>query len=127
MTRSEPLRITLLCEDRMQEQFFATICEEHGWRVIDRHVAPLGRGAASQWVRKQLYERTLLHRKWRRENRALLVGVDGDNVGVSGRREELNAELHSRGAPPWNPAKPLRCSCPPGASRRGSSSCTMGR
>jgi hypothetical protein len=95
MARSDPLRITLLCEDRMHEQFFAAICEEHGWRVVDRHVAPRGRGSAEQWVRKQIYERVLQHRRWRRENRALLVGIDGDKVGVSSRRDELDSELRS--------------------------------
>lgn len=100
MARSEPLRITLLCEDRRQEQFFASICEEHGWRVIDRHVAPRGRGSAEQWVRKQISTRVQLHRRWRRENRALLVGIDGDKVGVSRRREELDTELRDRGLAP---------------------------
>jgi hypothetical protein len=84
----------------MQEQFFASICEEHGWRVVDRHVAPRGRRSAEQWVRKQIYTHVLQHRRWRRENRALLVGIDGDKVGVSSRWEELNTELRNRGQVP---------------------------
>jgi hypothetical protein len=99
MKSHEALRITLLCEDRMQEQFLTAICEEHGWQVIDRHVAPAGLGAGSQWVRKQFPERVLYHRRWRRENRALLVAIDGDNVGLAGRCEECNAELTKQGKP----------------------------
>ena len=98
MTRnSRALRITLLCEDRLQEQFFVTVCEEQGWQVIDRHVAPRGHGAASQWVREQFSERVMYHRRWPREQRALLVGIDGDNMGVSDRNTELDAKLRATG------------------------------
>ncbi|HYO65769.1 MAG TPA: hypothetical protein VEU33_06770 [Archangium sp.] len=81
----------------MQEQFFVAVCEEQSWQVVDRHVAPRGHGAASQWVREQFSERVMYHRRWPREQRALLVGIDGDNMGVSERQLELDMKLRAHG------------------------------
>jgi hypothetical protein len=112
MAKNEPLRITLLCEDRMQEQFFAAICEEEGWQVVDRRVAPKGIRSAEQWVREQLPTWVLQYRKWRRENRGLMVGIDGDKVGVPGRRDSLNARLRGQGQAAMDPGEAIALMVP---------------
>jgi len=112
MAKNEPLRITLLCEDRMQEQFFAAICEKESWQVADRRVAPMRVRSAEQWVREQLPTWVLQYRKWRRENRGLMVGIDGDKLGVSGRRDSLDAKLRSQGQAAMNPGEAIAMMVP---------------
>ncbi len=90
MTR---LRVCVLCEDRAQERFFRRLLEPRHGRRIKFEVAPDGKNA-STWVLKN-YAR--LAREWIRkhpaENKALVVAIDGDNIGVAHRQRQLAEEL----------------------------------
>lgn len=82
------MRLRVLCEDRKTENLVRRLCD--AWGVPSRDVrvsvAPSARGAASAWVNKN-YSEVLAFRavaSFQREL-ALLVVIDGDNVGVRGR------------------------------------------
>lgn len=92
----EKLRVEILCEDRMQEQFLESLCKRRGWVVVRRHVAPRGTGAASAWVLERFPH---LARPYHRPppRRALLVAVDGDNQGPLRRRGQLDEKALTRG------------------------------
>lgn len=91
-------RVRILCEDRRTERFLCKLCAAHGVEVLDVHVAPAGRGAASAWVRSQYAKLTQSRRaKNFQHNLGLLVHIDGDNVGVAGRHAELDAQLVAQG------------------------------
>lgn len=108
MRTSGQRRVRILCEDRRTERFVRRLCERHGVRVMDVEVAPAGKGAASAWVCRS-YARAVGKRRSKsfQANLGLLVVVDGDNVGVAARMEELDARLDEAGAPRRGPAEPV--------------------
>ena len=88
------IRWRLLCEDRVMESFFSRLGElVFGQRPDRIHVAPRGEGAAEEWVRKQYPSLAKTYRQFRHQNVALLVAIDGDRAGVSGRKRELDEAL----------------------------------
>ncbi len=93
---SEQRRVRILCEDRRTERFIRRICERYQVRVEDVVIAPSGKGAASAWVRRN-YAKYVRKRRAKnfQPNLGLLVVIDGDNLGVAARLQELDAELDS--------------------------------
>lgn len=91
------MRLRVLCEDRKTENLVRRLCD--AWGVPSRDVrvsvAPSARGAASAWVNKNYCSEVLAFRavaSFQREL-ALLVVIDGDNVGVRGRVRDLEEQL----------------------------------
>jgi hypothetical protein len=91
-------RIVLLCEDRLHESLVRRFCDAHGSRLERVFVAPKARGAASAWVLAQYPARVAEFRS--RANAqpqlALLVMIDGDNVGLVERKRELDGRLQDK-------------------------------
>lgn len=77
-------------------------------RVVFVVVAPKGEGAASAWVVKQFAEQVRQLRAKRHQKRlGLIVQVDGDNVGVASRLQQLAAALDEDDAMPVGESEPI--------------------
>jgi len=90
----------VLVEDKRQERFVRRLFEHLGFeaRNLRFNIAPSGRGAAEAWVRK-LYPdevRALRSRNYQK-SLGLLAMRDGDAVGVTARKLELDDELRASG------------------------------
>ena len=89
-------QIIVLCEDSRQARFayhFLTHCgvNEHRIRF---NKAPVGRGAAEQFVRESYPEQVRLYRsKCHHLNIGLVVMLDADATSVTARQNELEATL----------------------------------
>jgi hypothetical protein len=94
------MRITILCEDRMHQQFLEGLCGERGYRIERRDVAPRGDGAGSDYVIKRFAHHVRALRAMGREQRGLLVALDGDNEGFSQRLARLGDQLSEEGLSP---------------------------
>jgi len=96
------LRGVVLTEDRRTERFFRELLDSLGFdkRKFIFLTAPSGRGNACAWVRSQYaHEVNLLRRK--RHQRLCLIAVrDGDNVGVTVRKTEMDDALVEVGLAP---------------------------
>jgi hypothetical protein len=92
--------ISLLCEDRLQEQFLEGLCKERGYWIVRRDVAPSGEGSGADWVIQRFSRRVLEHRAFGREQRGLLVALDGDNQGCARRLARLDEMLREKGLTP---------------------------
>lgn len=96
MTKSR-LRVLVYCEDREHEAFARAFLRSrfdiHGRRVrVD--MAPAGKGAASDWVERQYPGVVHLARAKKSQGKlGFLVIVDGDNVGVAGRKAALDGQV----------------------------------
>lgn len=93
-------RGVVLVEDKRQERFIRELLKHRGWdpRGFRFYVAPDGRGAAEAWVRKRYPgEVKVLRSKSYQKNLCLVAMRDGDNVGVTGRKRELDDELVADG------------------------------
>lgn len=97
------MRVEVICEDPAQRAFVAALLESLG---VDRRrvrwdVAPGGQGAASAWVKRRYP--ALLERARRVHNHqgrlGFLVMIDGDDRGLGGRTQELDAEARSTRRP----------------------------
>lgn len=93
------VQITLLCEDDQHEAFSRRFLQKRGWekRRIRVQKAPKGAGSAEQFVRNSVPQEL---KEARRNNRVLIVMIDGDNRGVKGRIADLDAACKKRGIPP---------------------------
>ncbi len=104
------VRWWLLAEDKQHERFALALAPR--LRLKDRpiqvFVAPSGRGAGSAWVRQNYARlaRTTV-RKRPGERVALIVMVDGDNVGVQRRKGELDAALRDASEPSRSAHEPI--------------------
>ena len=104
---SREAQIVLLCEDRQQQAFVVRFLEAMG-RLTTRKAkhrlrverASQGRGAAEQFVRER-YPRELkeYRRQRNRVSVALVVMLDGDAAGVTGRLAQLDAACAEQGIP----------------------------
>ena len=103
---SREVQIVLLCEDRQQQAFVERFLEamgrltrkaKHRLRV---EKASQGRGSAEQFVRER-YPRELkeYRRQRNRVSVALVVMLDGDAAGVTGRLAQLDAACAEQGVP----------------------------
>lgn len=93
-TPSGQRRVRILCEDRRTERFARRLCERYQVRIAAVDVAPDGKGAASAWVRNHYAAHVAKRRsKSFQTNLGLLVVIDGDNLGVVARMQELDDQL----------------------------------
>lgn len=99
-------RVVILGEDRAHLDFLRGLCTWFGWTIVDEHVAPRGRGAASGWVVRQFAER-LAEVRAGYQGLGLLVAVDGDNVGQVGRRRDVGTACGDVGVAPPSDADEL--------------------
>jgi len=96
------VQLVLLCEDTQQESFVRRFLKKSGWNMRRLRVekAPRGGGSAEQFVREQFPEELRAYRAHRkRVAEALVVIIDGDEKGVQGRLQELDAACNARGVP----------------------------
>lgn len=87
----------VLCEDKLTERFLRQLLASLGFDTRHRmrfDSAPSGKGAAEAWVRKRYPREVRLLRAKRHQRDLCLVAVrDGDCVGVTKRKLELDHEL----------------------------------
>ena len=103
---SREIQFVLLCEDRQQqafvERFLAatgrlTRKSKHRLRV---EKASRGRGSAEQFVRERFPKELKEYRRQRnRVSMALVVMLDGDAAGVTGRMAQLDTACAEQGVP----------------------------
>lgn len=92
------MRVRILCEDRRTERFIRRLCASRGIRVVDVDVAPKGKGDASVYVRSRYAAHVRQRRsKSFQQNLGGLVVIDGDDKGVTMRKEELEQTLANAG------------------------------
>lgn len=92
-------RIVLLCEDKQQEVFVRRFLKprtNHPIRVVS---APPGEGSGEQFVREQ-YPRELRALRAATVNAVLVVMIDGDATGLTGRKRQLRESCAQFGIPP---------------------------
>ena len=88
------VRWILLCEDRAQEQFFRRVGEGLGLRGKIRVVVAPEAENASAWILAQYPKwASRLIRERGQPNLALLVVIDGDQLGHAERRRQLRSRL----------------------------------
>ncbi|MBL8919052.1 MAG: hypothetical protein JNJ54_09355 [Myxococcaceae bacterium] len=106
-------RVRLLCEDRRAERFFRRLCEQAGVRVVGVEVAPDGQGSAADWVLSR-YPALVRQRRAKafQANLGLLVHIDGDAVGVTQRKTELDARLAAHSMEARQAAEPVAVCVP---------------
>ncbi len=89
----------VLVEDRRTERFLRHLLSALGFetrRKVKIKVAPRGRGAAESWVKKQ-YPSEVRFLRRSHPIRFLLAARDGDAVGVSRRKADLDEALMQDG------------------------------
>ena len=92
------VQLVILCEDTLHETFCRRFLRAAGWsdRGIRVVKAPAGQGAAEQFVRRYFPDELRAHRS-RPVDQALVVMIDGDNRGVRGRLNDLDAACRDIG------------------------------
>ena len=103
---SREVQIVLLCEDRQHQAFVERFLEStrrltrKAKRRLRVEKAWQGRGAAERFVRER-FPRELAEYRCRRNRLsvALIVMLDGDATGVTGRLAELDAACAKQGIP----------------------------
>ena len=103
---SREAQIVLLCEDKQHRAFVKRFIEATGRlthktkRQLSVVPIPQGRGSAERFVRKR-FPRELAEYRRRRNlvSVALVVMLDGDAAGVTGRLAELDAACAKQGIP----------------------------
>ena len=109
---SRSVRIVVLCEDRQHESFVRRFLREIGWNTRSLRIArsPSGRGSAEQYVHERFPAELQAVRSKGGERAYLIVIVDGDNQGVSGRRASLEeACVRQQKHPPQDSDHVLVC------------------
>jgi hypothetical protein len=102
-------RLRILCEDRRTERFVRRLCERYRIQVVvPPEVSPHGKGAASAWVLAS-YAKLVRQRRSKsfQANLGLLVVIDGDNVGLRRRLQELDEKLDAAGLEHRDPNEPI--------------------
>lgn len=91
-------RIIALCEDDQQYTFLLRLLKSLGFpsQRIDIERAPVGKGAADQWVRERYPDEVAVYRqKSSHLNIGLITAIDADEHSVRFRYRELNNELEA--------------------------------
>lgn len=99
-------QVVVLCEDRQQEVFARHFLAKCGVnrRRIQAKVAPLGLGAAEQYVRNQYPAEVREYRvRCNHLNIALVVMLDADAGNVAEHLKELENSLRQMSMPPRQP------------------------
>ncbi len=101
MSDNNESQVIVLCEDRAHWHFIREFFMLRGWnpRKLQLVIAPMGRGAAEQWVRKR-YAREIkaCRSKMQYRNIMLVVMIDADRKTVAERKNQLNNSYEMRGA-----------------------------
>ena len=84
----------LLCEDKQQAVFVSRFLAKKRRRVSRVDFADPGKGSGEQYVREQ-YPKQLADA--RKKKRALIVMIDGDNLGAQKRMRQLAEACKERG------------------------------
>lgn len=96
------VRLTILCEDVEHQRFAYHVFlnlrfSRHELRF---EVAPSGRGAADQWVRKRYsHEVKAYRRRFQSQRVGLVVLIDADRLSVDERHRQLDDALTDAGMP----------------------------
>ena len=101
---SRKSQIVLLCEDKQQETFAYRFLLKMGWtrhQIRIRSAKP-GEGSAEQYVRDRFPKELVQHRSTG-VSRALMVMMDGDDRGISGRMAELDGACKKAKTSPRTP------------------------
>ena len=103
---SREVQIVLLCEDSQHEAFVVRFLEATGRLTrkmkhrLRAQKAQQGRGSAEQFVREQFPKELAEYRRRRNlVSVALVVILDGDAAGVTGRLADLDAACAEQGIP----------------------------
>lgn len=92
------VQLVILCEDREQERLVRRLWEHHphAGRIIRVEIAPAGRGSGAQWVASHYAAQARAYRSQANHlNNGLVVVIDGDNLGVDGRQQQLQEALRA--------------------------------
>jgi hypothetical protein len=93
-------RGVLLCEDIEHERFFRRLLNRwFGRRKLRVNRIPNREGAGDAYVIANYAREVQLARRWRFENYALVVAIDGDRKKLHGRMQQLDQELEDAGLP----------------------------
>lgn len=91
-------RGVLLCEDQEHERFFRRLLGKwFGKGKLRVHKIPNREGAGDAYVTANYAREVQLARRWRSENYALVVAIDGDRGKLQGRMDQLDRELDAAG------------------------------
>lgn len=107
--QSRRLRLRVLCEDSLHRGFVERLADR--WQVGPRQrsidAAPAAHGSAARYVLDHFVEFVRLWRSQTHdENVGALVMIDGDERGMTRRRQELAERLRAAGDPALDPADP---------------------
>ncbi len=108
MSGRRRVAITVLCEDAQHEAFARSFCKKAlGRSVRDMRVikSPKGRGSGADFVVKK-FSRFLDQYRGSHAGVALIVIVDGDATGASGRMRQFEQECDNAGVPAKQPDDP---------------------
>ena len=94
---SRRVNLVLLCEDRQHDTFLRRFLAAMKWDTSNRRIrsviAPGGKGSGEQFVRNEFPNELMAYRQNRnRVAVALVVMIDGDRLGVTGRMQQLAEE-----------------------------------
>ncbi len=93
-------RGVLLCEDREHERFFRRLLERWiGKGKLHVNRIPNRGGAGDAYVVAEYAKEVQQARRWKSENYALVVAIDGDREKLHGRLERLDRRLETAGLP----------------------------
>ena len=109
---SRSVRLTLLCEDKLQMVFAHRLFMVLGWNLRDVKpiTAPAGRGAAEQFVRMEFPRQLSALREKGDEQVFLVVLIDGDAAGTRQRRQQIDEACREQGIePPTDAERVLVC------------------
>ena len=94
----------LLCEDQQQAVFIRRFLAKKGRRVLRVDFAPPGKGSGEQYVRERYPKQLTTARK---KKLALIVMIDGDNLGAQKRVRQLEEVCKERGVDNRGKAEPV--------------------
>jgi hypothetical protein len=90
------VQVIILCEDTQHEVFIRRFLVAKGLEIRDIKVYKTSTGSGEQFVRENFVDRLRYYRS-RSASAKLIVMIDGDMIGVSGRINQLQHECDNRG------------------------------
>ena len=93
------LRGVLLCEDTEHERFFRRLLLRRWFKRLRVERIRDRKGAGDAYVIVKFAQEVRVARRWRNENYALVVAIDGDRVKMHERLRQLDQQLVDAGLP----------------------------